>query len=75
MKKTIKEKIGLYKTLITLFWTAFVILTGGAYKLYHTQEFWLFNLSIAGIIILMAGFWGLVFRIKYWIRKMGEKDE
>ena len=70
MRSKIKEKIGYYKTLITLLWTSFIILSGGAYKVYQLQQFLLFQLSIFGILALVILIGCLMVRIKYWINKL-----
>ncbi len=66
----IKEKIGYYKTLLTLLWTAFILLCGGIYKVYHSQEFLLFKFAAGGIILLILLIGGLMARTKFWINKL-----
>ena len=66
----IKEKIGLYKTLITLFWTAFIISIGGSYKVFHTGEKFLLYCCLISITFLVAGTIYLMKRTKFWINKL-----
>ncbi len=69
----IKEKIGLYKTLIALFWTALIIIGGGTYKVYQTKEMTLFYLALGITTMLFVLFCSLIVRIRYWINKLGDK--
>lgn len=68
-----KEKTGLYKTLLTLCWTTFIVLSGGAYKLYIEQQFVMFNLAITGAIILIMLIFSFIFKIQKWIKKMEKR--
>ncbi len=70
-----KEKIGLYKTLLTLCWTTFIVLSGGAYKLYSLKQYILFKWALAGDIILIILIFGFIFKTQKWIKKMEIKKQ
>jgi len=72
----IKEKIGLYKALITIFWTSFFLLGGGlfnyVYKIHKTYEIIAFSFGTILELLLIGFAMGLIFRCKYLIKQLME---
>ena len=73
----LKEKIGLYKTLITIFWTSFFLLGGGLFNFIYRikQSFEMIAFGIGSIfeLILIILAIGLIFRCKNLIKELMER--
>ena len=74
--KAIEQKLTLYRTLITIFWTSSFILGGGLFGLAFNLKHWvlilLFNLGIVFEVILFSLSIGLIFRCKNLIKNLQE---
>jgi len=75
-EKSLEQKLILYRTLITIFWTSSFLLGGGlfslAFKLNHWILILIFNVGMIFEISLFILAIGLIFKCKRLIKKLQE---